>query len=181
MRRARRTRTGLTFIEVVVSVALLAGMASVVLGAVTLMENAAAREIHRLNAMEVAHRVIVQIIDDHKWIKRNKHLPVEMNGHLYVFTHREDVLSREEGLDEAEGADRSNRRTSRPAAEASLDERLKAQIHEVTITVYLERADGSRSEQPYAELTRVYNPIMGEGNRGVEWFTDLLQEQYEDL
>ena len=177
MRRGAGSQPGLTLLEVVVAIAMLAGMATVVLGAVSLIENAAARERHRVNAAEVAHRVIVQIIDDHKWIDNQPNHRVAQGEHWYQFDHRIDVLTRERGLDGAE----STRRTAKSAAEADVEERLRSQIHQVTVTVYLENEDGRRSPVPYARLTRIYNPVMGEGERGIKYVMDLFQKEFGGL
>ncbi len=177
MRRGAGAQPGLTLLEVVVAVAMLAGMATVVLGAVSLIENAATRDRHRLNATEVAHRVIVQLIDDHTWIDRQAVRRVQQGEHFYLFDHRVDVLYREQGVD---GAD-SNRRRSQLASETGVEARLKSQIHQITVTVYLEEQDGGRSLDPYATLTRIYNPVMGEGERGIRYVMDLFEEEFGGL
>jgi hypothetical protein len=181
MSRTRTNQPGLTILEVVIAVAMLAGMASVILGAVSLMENSIVRDRHRLNAMEVAHRVVVQLIDDHTWVDRQPARRVQQGDYYYDFDYRVDVLYHEKGLDEEGKEIPSNRRATKLASESSVEERLKAQIHEITVTVYLERPDGSRSPQAYATLHRLYNPVMGEGERGIRWVMDLFQQQYGNL
>ena len=181
MRRTRTNQSGLTILEVVVAVAMLAGMASIILGAVSLMENVVVRDRHRLNATEVAHRVIVQLIDDHTWVDRQPARRVKQGDYYYDFDYRVDVLYQEKGLDEAGNDTPSNRRSTRVASESSVEERLKAQIHEISVTVYLELPDGSRSARPAATLHRIYNPVTGEGERGIRWVMDLFQKQYGGL
>lgn len=181
MQRARTIQPGLTILEVVVAVAMLAGLAAMILGAVSLMENAAVRDRHRLNAMEVAHRVIIQLIDDHTWVDRQPAHRVQQGDYYYDFDYRVDVLYHETGIDEQGKQTSSNKRLTKLASDSTVEERLKAQIHEITVTVYLELPDGSRSLQPYATLHRIYNPIMGEGERGIRYVMDMFQKQFGGL
>lgn len=179
MQRAHANQPGLTILEVVVAVAMLAGMAGIILGSVALMENAALRDRHRLNAMEVAHRIVAQLIDDHTSVDRQPHR-VQQGDYYYAFDYRLDVLTDETGLeDDAEGP--KNRRKTQLASESSVEERLKSQIHEITVTVYLERPDGARDPKPYATLHRLYNPIMGDGERGIRYVMDMFKEQFGGL
>ncbi len=164
----------MTFVEVIVSIGLVAGMASVVLGAVGLMENAARRDRHRLEALEVAHRVILQMVDDPAWLEGQ--VPrVEHSGSYYVFEVRRDIMVDEEDALGVSGEENRSRMSSMSFDDASLNQVVASQVLQVTVRVFLERADGSVGERPLAELTRVYNPVMGAGNRGIEWMMKLLE------
>jgi hypothetical protein len=156
---------------------MLAGMATIVLSTVSLIENAAVRERHRVNGAEVAHRVIVQMIDDHKFIEKQPVQRVQQGDHFYQFDYREDVLTREQGLEGDEG----RRRSAKSAADADVEERLRSQIHQITVTVYLEDEDGVRALEPCARLTRIYNPVLGEGERGIRYVMDLFTKQFGGL
>jgi hypothetical protein len=163
----------MTFVEVIVSIGLVAGMATVVLGGVGLMENAARRDRHRLEAMEVAHRVILQMVDDPRWLD-NQVPRVEHGGSYYTFqVQRAIMIDEEDAL--GEGVDRS-RLSTLSLEDASMNQIVASQVLQVTVWVYLERPDGSVPERPMARLTRVYNPVMGAGNRGIEWMMRLLEQ-----
>lgn len=153
----RRAR-GLTFIEVIVAAALLAGLASVVMGAVSFMETAAARERHRLNAMEVAHRIIAQYLDNPD-ILPDSSLPIQQGDTLYKFTLREEVMVQDEGADQA-----LRRRTGKLKSQLSPQDQLPALLNRLTVQVFLADAGSPviDSTRPVIELVRMYNPMVGD-------------------
>jgi prepilin-type N-terminal cleavage/methylation domain-containing protein len=176
MRRGAGAHPGLTLLEVVVALAMVAGMATIVLSTVSLIENAAARERHRVNGVEVAHRTILQLIDNHKFLDGQPQR-VEQDGQFYQFDYRVDVLTREDGL----GGEKSTRRRATAAADSNVEDRLRAQIHQITVIVYLEDDRGARALEPCARLTRIYNPVLGEGERGIQYVMDLFTKQFGGL
>lgn len=172
----RRSRAGLTFVEVIVSLGIVAGGAALVFGALGFMSNVIAHDRNRLNGTEVAHRVVLMYIDDFKQLRGQVHR-VEQGGTMYQFDVWEEVLASESGVDpRAARTSASQRRKSIKAEQASVEERLSAQIHQITVHVYAEMPDGSRSARPVATLVRSYNPIMGLGARGLSYFAELYKQ-----
>ncbi len=143
MRRGR-AHAGLTFLEVVISLAMLAGVTSVILGAVGFIENAAVRDRMRLDATEVAHRVVIQYIDDPSWLK-NQPKRYIYNERPYVFKYEEQYL-----LDGEEGVAASAETTE------DFDDIVASAMRVVTVTVWLEGEGGVVEPEPLAVLSRTY-------------------------
>jgi len=173
----RRSRAGLTFVEVIVCVGIVAGAAVLVFGSIGFLENVAQHNRDRLNGTEVAHRVILQYIDDFKSLRDQVHR-VEQGGAFYQFDVWEEVLVSESGVDDADERSPSQRRHAVRAETVSIDDRMKAQIHQITVEVFAELPDKSRSARPVATLVRSYNPMLGLGGRGMKYVIDLMEQQY---
>lgn len=161
----------MTFLEVVVSLTIVVGMAAIVTGAVSMLEAAALRQKYRTEAMEVGHRVILQYIDDFEWIK-NQSSRVDYNGSMYEFEF-EELFLRETS---SEGGRMELRAV--PGRGVSLEEKIRGQIHQLTVAVYRLDEYGVRSERPLAELARWFNPIRrgGEDDRGLRWMMQQMLE-----
>ena len=173
----RRARAGLTFVEVIVCLGIVAGAAGLVFGTVGFLERVALHNRDRLNGTEVAHRVILQWIDDFQSLRGQVHR-VEHDGRMYQFDVWEEVLLTESGNEPGSSRSTSQRRSSVKADNVSAEDRLNAQIHQITVDVFLELPDGSRSARPVATLVRSYNPMMGLGGRGMKYMTKVLEESW---
>ncbi len=150
---ARLHHRGLTFLEVVVSLALLATLASSILGAISFMETAGARARFRLDATEVAHRLITQYIDNQALMPPDN-LPIQQGDHLYRWTLREEILAREEGPGSLA------RRSGRIASQMTAMEQIPEMLNRLTLEVYLDDPDDPLSHaRPIARLNRIYSPI----------------------
>ena len=79
---ARASRRGVTFLESVLGVVLLALVTASLAGAVSFMQASHARLAQRLGAAELANRLILQFIDDDQSLP-SPSLPVEYGRHLY--------------------------------------------------------------------------------------------------
>lgn len=153
-RRTAPSRRGLTFIEVVVATGILAGLATMIVGTLSFMENATLRQKHRLNATEVAHRVICQFLDDPDKLP-DKNLPIQQGEHLYRFILRDEILVTEdsgtEGLRQGQG---------RNVTQMDPQEQLRSMLGRVTVQVYLDEPDNPiATDAPMAELVRVYGTL----------------------
>ncbi len=152
--RPASTQRGLTFIEVVVATAVLAGLATMVLGTLSFMETASLRQKHRLNAAEVAHRVIAQFLDDPDKLP-DKSLPIQQGEHLYRFILREEILVTEEG--DARGLRRG---AGRIANDLPAEEQLRNILARVTVQVYLDDPSAPiDTSAPMADLVRIYGTL----------------------
>lgn len=152
--RARPAHPGLTLLEVVVATAMLATLASAVLGAMTFMESYHARTRHRLDAMEVGHRLVTQYIDNQD-LMPPQNLPIQQGDRLYRWTLREEILVREEndtGL---------RKRIGKNAADVSAMDQIPEMLNRLTVMVYLDDAEDPRAAvEPAAQLVRIYSPIF---------------------
>lgn len=150
MRRANR---GMTFIEVIAAIALLALVSTLVLSGLSFIESASARDRYRLAATEVAHRVILQYMDDPTLLEPRK--PYQYGDTNYRWILRAEILA-DESNDKSASI---SRRTAKVTDSVSIDESFKNPIHQVTISVYLWDDDEAlvSNDEPLGRLTRIYN------------------------
>ncbi len=152
-RHANATRAGMTFIEVVAAMALIGVIASMIAGTIAFSRNASNIMHRRAEAAEAAHRIIIQHLEDPALLRTGPKR-VDLNGTLYGYELEEYTLLGEE--DEEAG---TTIRTKINAAEASLDERLSAKIHMLTVHVFLDDPDLPSTGETLATISRVYNPL----------------------
>lgn len=158
-------RRGLTFLEVVVALVLLTGLAIVVLGSIQMIVRLNERQHLRLEAMEIAHRVVLQYIDDFEFLERQPNR-VEHNGEVYVFLAERYIVFPNDGV----------RRPPRRAEAMAFDEQLQTNMQLLLVSVYRE-VNGVPEEQPLAELERVFSPFELPGQRGLNWMIRHMQSQ----
>jgi type II secretory pathway pseudopilin PulG len=155
-------RRGLTILEVVASLAMLGGVASGVLGAVSFMSRTTERDRVRLAAYEAAHRLILQYLDDAKSVYR-KTDPVVVSGISFRFAFSAAELTASEDSMSPGGTSSvevrsAKARTGMPSSPQELEQLLKTQLEQVTVRVWLEEPRaGYRAGEPIAELVRVYD------------------------
>jgi type II secretory pathway pseudopilin PulG len=157
MRTAQRAR-GMTVLEVIAALAVLAGVASMVTGVLQFQRRAAEIDRTRLAAAEAAHRLILQYIEDSRSVE-NARAPVEIDGELYDFTLRVDVLiSRGSGDDGAPA-----RREARDAAAVPIIDLLTNRLKRVTIRSWpADQRFAFGPDNPAAELTRTYDVLVNQ-------------------
>lgn len=179
MKRTRRPsrpfrRSGLTILEVIISLAILSGIGSVLFGTIGFTENAAKYDRHRLNAMEVAHRIVIQWIDDPKWI-RNQPKRTEYDGHMYVFDVQELIL-----VNDAEGDNIDANVRGRVILQSDLEAMgqegagriAESALRVLGIRVWLQHEDGSVDADPLVHMTRTY--WLNATKRGQEEMFEIL-------
>lgn len=145
-------RTGVTFLEVVFSSVILALAAAAITGAFSLIERLSMRDEARLDAYEVAHRLILQYMDDPDSLPPT-HLPIEIGNRRFHYAAGAEALLQEPGAAEA-GVDR---RESRNVAQLDSTEILRGRLLLITVRVDWERPDGFRDT--VAVLSRVFDPF----------------------
>jgi type II secretory pathway pseudopilin PulG len=171
MPRSSRHR-GLTFLEVVISLAMVGTITAMITGGIGFMERVALANRQRLDAAEVAHRIIIQQIDDDRLWKQGPKR-VELNGTVYEFELHLEVLFKDTGL----GDTRRGRRTIRQTSEVTLGDRLVSKLHLITARVWaVDPPQTSRG--PLATMTRVYDILDMEGDSLVG---RILRMQEEDM
>lgn len=169
-------RRGLTIIEVLVSIAILGGVASLVFGVIGFLERSAVYDQQRLHAMEVAHRTVVQWIDDPAWI-RNQPKRYEYMGRTYVFDVQELVLVNDEG---AEGGGAATG-AARSQADATIEDIVRSALRVLDVRVWLEDEEFeglTTTDEPLVHMTRTY--WLGATERGREELFRLLMEGMQE-
>lgn len=144
------SRRGMSFLETVAAAAILALLASVILGGFESMMGGQHRQRHRLACAELANRLILQYLDD-KSALPSESAPIGYDGERYRWEMRETparlVPSRPEVAAERSGAS------------GLTPDRMSI----LTITVWLgEESGGSRDGSggaPSVTLTRLFDPI----------------------
>ncbi|MDX2115090.1 MAG: prepilin-type N-terminal cleavage/methylation domain-containing protein [Planctomycetota bacterium] len=165
-------RRGLTFIEVIIATALLCALAALLIGGVSFLQGSAARERHKLNGMEVAHRVVAQYLDNPDILPPSDR-PIQQGSSFYRYAMREEVLVQEEGA-----AANLGRRRARQSGQLSVEESLPAMLNRVTVEVYLDDPGNPviNALSPVATLERIYNPISGrDEDASLEYLLRMVQ------
>jgi type II secretory pathway pseudopilin PulG len=143
-------RRGLTFIETVCAVAMLALVSAAVLGAFNSMISQQDRQNHRLGAMELCNRLVLQYLDDSDTMPASG-LPIVYGNERYRWELKKVPVRLLPARPEV-AEDRAS------ASTVSVD-RMQA----VTVTVWLsEESGGSQTYEPSAPsatLTRLMDPI----------------------
>jgi hypothetical protein len=146
-------------------------IAAMITGAIGFMEQAHLANRLRLDAAEVAHRVIIQQIDDDKLWKQEANR-VELNGTVFEFTLNLEVLTKDDSAPEGRA-----RRNARATTEVSFNERLVSKLHLITAQVWA--VDPPQlGPEPLASITRVYDILDVQGD---ELFGRIIRMQEEDL
>lgn len=155
-------RRGLTFLEIVVSIATLSLVASVIVGTISFFKSATMLERHRFNATEVANRVILTKLDDPKWRPAAMSRNYTINGFRYAFNMQVDLF--ELSGDEA---------TLSNLNDADINARI-THMEQITVTVALDEPESTLSGVPLTTLVRVRDPRRMDSSRVLEWVTDVL-------
>lgn len=152
MKQSTSQRRGLTLIETVAAVVLLSLLAAAVLGALSSVVAQQTRQNRRVQAMELANRLMLQYLDDPNLMPARS-MPVAYGRERYRWDVAETPVRLVHALSDAAGE--GERRSP-----LTLD-RIKV----VTLHVWLsEESDGSMSFTevvPSATLVRLMDPIAG--------------------
>ncbi len=156
VRGGPRARGGVTFLEVVFASALLGVATSGFVAALGAVESLGAVSVHRLEAHEVAHRVILQFMDDPRSLQEDTPYPLGRGVYRYIV--RKDVLLPEDAESESVSIRKgAHTKTLDPMA------RIRARLTMVTVEVY-EEEHGRRGRAPLATLSRIYDPFADAEN-----------------
>jgi type II secretory pathway pseudopilin PulG len=155
------SRAALTLLEVVLALTTLVIAASALLGGSSFAANLGARDQRRLEATEVAHRLILQHMEDPDFFK-GEVKRTEINGRYYAFSLDEDVVSTDDAsTGGSAGGSRTKYRANPLATTVGDMERLK-QANRLTVRVYPDDDNtGIGQKIALAELTRYYVWIGG--------------------
>ena len=162
---------GLTLLESVLAATVLALVIAGVTGAVGFMTTDQRRDERRLGAMELAHRIVLQHLDDDQALAGQQGLPIDYGGARYRWDLKVQKLE----------VDTEGPEVERDEARAAF-----GRFRRVSVRVWLREESGGSTIPvagvPRAELSRVYdilpmrNPdsfsTMLETERGIQ---DLIQ------
>lgn len=169
-RRGTRARGGVTFLEVVFASAMLGIATSGFVAALGAVETLDALSARRLEAHEVAHRVILQFMDDPRSLQQDT--PYPLGRGVYRYLVRKDVL-----LPEDAEAERVSIRKSAHTKTLDPIARIRARITMVTVEVY-EEVRGQRAATPLATLSRIYDPF-GDAENDPQSFMQHVVDMFE--
>lgn len=157
------TRRGVTFLEVALAIALLAGLAASVTAAFAGLRRSALFEQEKLNAMEVAHRVIVGYMNDPATVPKPDEY-VEQGAGRYRVLFAESMLVEERGSSD----ETFSLRKPVPIKSATDNERLGAGLIMVTVRVFPYDESGPLPRDTMlAELSRLYDPYASDQHEDV--------------
>lgn len=160
-------------IEVVVATATLVVAAAMIYGGITFSANVANRNVRRLEATEVAHRIVVtHIRDPSELVGQPKR--VRFGNHMYRFELDEIVLVKE--LTEGQGP---SRRSGVSASELDLTSILNNQLFQVTVRVYPDEIAEYSNQPSLASLSRVYTLMSLQDEDLLDWLTNRLGNQID--
>jgi len=151
---------------------LLVTLAGMILGGISFIENIRTRDLHRLNAMEVAHRLVAQYIDDPAALPDNK-LPIQQGEHYYRWTMREELIELED-----DGTTQTRRVRARNSATIPAFDQLGSLLRRVHIEVTrADPGDERKFPRPVAQLERIYSPLIGRSEDVMlQWLTSIIQQ-----
>ncbi len=151
--RPRPINRGMTLLEALLAVVILGAATTIAVGGMGAIQRLQEVEQHRLNATEVAHRLLLNHMIDPSSLPSVER-PIAQGAGVYRYEIEESIVESEER------GDRRSRRRARPMSEATGNQRLQAGLVQVTISVYRDaggRPDLARGA--LAELSRIYDPF----------------------
>lgn len=151
---AARASGGVTFLEVVFASAMLGAAAAAITSAFSTITRFTAAEETRLAANEVAHRLILQYLDDPGALHPDTDV-FPMGRSAFRYLVNKQVLPEEDvGV-----APDVTKRITKQAQNVGLTDRIR-NLHMVTVEVYEDRGV-KHSSEPLATISRIYNPLDG--------------------
>ncbi len=156
--RAPIARRGVTFLEVVFSAVILAIAAGAITGAFALIERLSLRDDARLAGYEVAHRLILQYMDDPDSLPP-EHLPLEMGRFRFRYTIGKEAL-----VEDSAGETGVERREGRNVNNLDMADRLRGRLLLIRVSVNWDQGDGLLDE--VASLDRVFDPFGDTSDSG---------------
>ncbi|NJK32933.1 MAG: type II secretion system protein [Deltaproteobacteria bacterium] len=170
---------GLTILEVLVALVIVALATAMVSSVVSAQFSAERAFEHERNALEVAHRIILQHIDD-ETVLHGQPNRVEQGGFTYRFEIERVVLQiRPQGTIDDQ-SDRPVRAEVQVVPRASLtaDQIIAEKLQRVTVRVFHD--DAASGARPLAQLSRVFNPFA-DPERAIDRVIRMLQDDLDQM
>ncbi len=159
-RRAPALRSGVTLLEVVLAGLLLGLATSTITSAFGVIQTLSERGRRRLEAAEIAHRAILQYLDDPTRIDAQGREVWNMGKGKYRILIYEQSLSRTEG-------DQVSIRKATASAGIDLNTLLRNRLLMVTVEVF-EDVGGQRAPAPVEVLSRITDPLGYSDDEGAQ-------------
>jgi len=171
-----RARRGLSILEVVIALVILSLITAMVSGVVSAQYAVERAVEHERNALEVAHRIILQHIDDES-VLRGQSRRVPHGEYTYMFEIDREVLQIAPASDYEGEIDQTVVGDVEVFARGDIgfEEIVRYKLQRVTVRVFHE--DGGNG---LASLTRVYNPFL-DPERGLERILELFGEELDQM
>ncbi len=148
-------RRGFSMLEISLAVGLLATAVATILGGYQSMRELSHRNQERLNATEVAHRLLLIYMHEGPSAVPDEGEAIEYGKGYYRFRLQEDVL--QESPDTREGL---SVKVARPMSTLSTNKRFEGRLTMVTVSVYPDQVGPVPAMQkPLAALSRTYDPF----------------------
>lgn len=147
----------MTFIEVILATAILGSIAVTVIASITLAQKKSALDQERLNATELAHRLLLTYIHVGPNALPPQNEPQAQGAGWYTYALSEQIL--EEDVDEREDI---STRIPKPYGIVSANDRLSSGIVYLTVKVFpAPNQEGLQlnPDYPLATLSRIYDPF----------------------
>ncbi len=149
------TRRGFSMLEISLAVGLLATAVATVLGGYQSMRELSHRNEERLNATEVAHRLLLIYMHEGPSAVPHERERVEYGPAHYRFRLEESVL--QESPNTREGL---SVKVARPLETLSANQRFEGRLTLVTVHVYPDQDGPIRATQtPLASVSRIHDPF----------------------
>jgi len=156
----RRPTRGVTFVEVVCAIAILAVVAATTVGAINAIVSGQQRSLKRLGAAELANRLMLQYLDDEASLPSDS-LPIDYGRDRYRWTSSITPISL---IPAKEAPERASRPAGEAAARTAGGGALGIdQLRAVTFRVWLADPSGAPQASPGAPgfvLTRIVHPAL---------------------
>lgn len=144
----------MTLLEAMLALAILGAAVTIGLGGMGAIQRLATIQQERLNAMEVAHRLLLNHMIDPDSLPDPEGRPIAQGTGVFRFEIEESVL------EEDSSSSGVSRRRQRSINETTGNQRLAAGLVQVTVRVFADaggRPDMRRGQ--IVELTRIYDPF----------------------
>jgi len=153
----KRSRRGMTFIEVILATAILGSIAVTVIASITLAQKKSALDQERLNATELAHRLLLTYIHVGPNALPPQDAPQAQGAGWYTYTIYEEIL--EEDVNEREDI---SIRIPKAYGVVTANDRLSSGIVYLTVRVFpAPNQEGLQlnPDFPLSTLSRIYDPF----------------------
>lgn len=150
--RGAASHRGFGFLEVVLSIAILSAVIVTMVGGYGSIRTMVQRDQMRLEATEVAHRLILIYTYISPDDLPGPGEPIAQGERLYSYRLREDIL-----VEEGSGDGSMSRRGAQPASSLSSNQKLQSGLVLVSIDVYPHVEGGAPGGEPIASLSRIFD------------------------
>ncbi len=164
----------MSLLEVVIAIAMLGTLGAVLLSAIMFMEKSARRSDRRLEAIEVAHRIVTQALVNRQELPDDK-LPIQHGDNLYYFRLQHNIIVLE--AEDEQGPIESESIRQR---DAGIAQQIKNKLHQIVVQVLPADPQGNlTSAQPLVTVSRVYDIMKGDEKEVIQRIFDIVEQEQQ--